>query len=76
MEVDEIGELGQFVEFELVTEDLFVAGPLIDLARMELTHTKRASVTYLEMFLVRRENLRQAWKPCPDPMRCQALGSP
>ncbi|HIH02131.1 TPA: class IV adenylate cyclase [Thermoplasmata archaeon] len=51
IEVDDVEELGQFVELELVTEDPSRAEELMDHARKGLSLTRPVPETYLEMLL-------------------------
>ncbi|HUV61185.1 MAG TPA: class IV adenylate cyclase [Thermoplasmata archaeon] len=54
VDVDEVEGLGQFVELELMTEDVAKAEKLLGSARSELPLGDEVKETYLEMLLNRR----------------------
>ena len=51
VDVDEVDGLGQFVELELITEDVAKAEKLLESARSELPLGDEVKETYLEMLL-------------------------
>jgi len=54
VDVDEVEGLGQFVELELITEDVAKAEKLLESARNELPLGDEVKETYLEMLINRR----------------------